>query len=100
MAKGQIYRRSMAGEMVNAAVFEPAKKRSITIAGHPTSVRIESLFWDALVADSQALGLPLSALVAQIDAMRLGVAAPPNLASAIRLWVLARAQNGAPRNQP
>ncbi len=88
--------RPMVREMVNMAVFQQAKKRSITIAGHPTSVRIESLFWDALVAESRLMGLPLSALVAQIDAQRLTAPSPPNLASAIRLWVLARALSGAP----
>ena len=73
-----------------------AKKYSVTIAGHPTSVRIESLFWDALLSESRARGLPLNALVAQIDASRLAASPPaerpPNLASAIRLWLFAQSQ--------
>lgn len=78
-------------EMVNKNIFEPAKKRSITIAGHLTSIRIESLFWDELVRVSRERGLPVSALVAQIDAQRLSVNPAPNLASAIRLWLYGRA---------
>ncbi|MEQ1687313.1 MAG: ribbon-helix-helix domain-containing protein [Sphingopyxis sp.] len=77
--------------MINMPIYQPARKRSITIAGHPTSIRIESLFWDALVRQSQARGLPVSALVAQIDAQRLEANPPPNLASAIRLWLFDQA---------
>lgn len=76
--------------MVNKNIFEPAKKRSITIAGHPTSIRIESLFWDELVRVARESDLPVSALVAQIDAQRLAVNPAPNLASAIRLWLFDR----------
>jgi predicted DNA-binding ribbon-helix-helix protein len=75
-------------------IFCAARKRSITIAGHPTSIRIESLFWDALIAEADSRGLPVSALVAQIDAARLTVDRPPNLASALRLWLYARATAG------
>lgn len=72
-------------------LFVRADKHSITIAGHPTSIRIESPFWDFVLAEADSRGLPVSALVAEIDAARLAAADPPNLASAIRLWVLARA---------
>lgn len=75
-------------------IFVSATKRSITIAGHATSLRIESLFWEELLAESRLRGLPVSALVAQIDAARLQVADPPNLASAIRLWLFAQARTG------
>ena len=63
-------------------------KRSITIAGHPTSISLEPLFWAALEQAAAAHRLPLSALVAEIDAIRIGVADPPNLASALRTWLL------------
>jgi predicted DNA-binding ribbon-helix-helix protein len=79
---------------LSGSIFEAARKRSITIAGHATSVRIESAFWDALVADSRALGIPLSALVAEIDAARLASPSPPNLASALRLWAMAHRDTG------
>lgn len=72
------------------AIFGPLVKHSVTIAGHATSIRIESLFWDALLADAQKLGVPLNALVAEIDVQRMAVDPPPNLASAIRLWVTSR----------
>ena len=64
-------------------------KRSITIAGHATSISLEPVFWSALEAAARRRGLPLSALVAAVDAERIGVATPPNLASALRCWVLA-----------
>lgn len=66
-------------------------KRSVMIAGHATSISLEPLFWDALKAAAEAEVLPLSALVARIDAERIAGSDPPNLASAIRLWLFARA---------
>lgn len=75
--------------------YGPLRKRSITIAGHPTSLRIEDDFWDALIRESRVRCLPISALVARIDAERLAVDDPPNLASALRLWLFAsRSQAG------
>lgn len=71
-------------------LFHTPVKRSITIAGHPTSIALEPVFWTALEAEAIARTLPLSALVADIDAQRLTAAAPPNLASAIRCWLFAR----------
>lgn len=73
----------------DAALFRPLVKRSITIAGHPTSVTLEPLFWEALIRESVERDLPVNALVARIDADRLAAPVPPNLASAIRLWLLA-----------
>jgi predicted DNA-binding ribbon-helix-helix protein len=66
-------------------------KRSVTIAGHETSVSLEPLFWEGLHAAAQALDLPLNALIARIDAERIEAADPPNLASALRVWLYARA---------
>ena len=73
------------------SIYSGPVKRSVMIAGHATSISLEPLFWDALKAAAEEMGLPLSALVARIDAERIGVREPPNLASAIRVWVLARA---------
>lgn len=70
-------------------------KRSVTIAGHQTSVSLEPAFWAALEAAARESDLPLSALVARIDAERIGEANPPNLASALRLWLFARATSTA-----
>ena len=63
-------------------------KRSMTIAGHPTSISLEPGFWAALEAAAVAHALPLNALVAQIDVLRIAADDPPNLASAIRSWLL------------
>jgi predicted DNA-binding ribbon-helix-helix protein len=70
-------------------------KRSITIAGHQTSISLEPLFWTALEQAAVARGLPLSALVAQIDALRIQAEAPANLASALRSWLFAEARERA-----
>ena len=70
------------------------RKRSITIAGHPTSISLEPIFWLALEEAARAAELPISALVARIDAERIADADPPNLASAIRVWLFSRAQGG------
>ena len=63
-------------------------KRSITIAGHQTSISLEPLFWAVLERCAVERALPLSALVAEIDALRIGAEEPPNLASALRSWLL------------
>ena len=68
-------------------IFHPPVKRSITIAGHQTSISLEPLFWDMLKAASDRRGLPLNALVARIDVVRIAAAQPPGLATAIRLWL-------------
>ena len=71
-----------------AGGFAGPVKRSITIAGHQTSISLEPVFWTALESAARERGLPLSALVAAVDAARIGQAAPPNLASALRSWLL------------
>ena len=67
--------------------FQGPVKRSITIAGHQTSISLEPVFWHALEAAAVARALPLSALVAEIDAIRIVADDPPNLASALRTWL-------------
>jgi predicted DNA-binding ribbon-helix-helix protein len=69
-------------------------KRSIMIAGHSTSISLEPVFWDALKAAAQAEGVPVSALVARIDAERVEGRVPPNLGSAIRVWLFLREKSG------
>jgi predicted DNA-binding ribbon-helix-helix protein len=71
--------------------FRGPVKRSVTIAGHETSVSLEPIFWQALEAAAAGRGLPLSALVAAIDHARIQAGDPPNLASAIRSWLMAEA---------
>ena len=65
-------------------------KRSVMIAGHSTSISLEPVFWEALKEAAEADRMPLSALVARIDADRVAQDDPPNLASAIRVWLFER----------
>jgi predicted DNA-binding ribbon-helix-helix protein len=71
-------------------------KRSIMIAGHATSISLEPIFWEALKAEAEDEGVPVSALVARIDAARVEAGDPPNLGSAIRVWLFERA-SASPR---
>lgn len=69
------------------------RKRSLTIAGHATSVSLEKPFWDALGRIATERGMSLRALVAEIDSGRGGA----NLSSAIRVFVLDAVQSGTAR---
>jgi predicted DNA-binding ribbon-helix-helix protein len=69
-------------------------KRSVAIAGHSTSISLEPIFWQALGEAAAELSLPLSALVARIDAERIEADEPANLASAIRVWLFERTRGG------
>ena len=71
--------------------YAPPRKRSVLIAEHQTSISLEPAFWGALEAAARERNCPINAVVAQIDAERLGAKRPPNLTSAIRQWLLARA---------
>ncbi len=73
-------------------------KRSVAIAGHSTSISLEPIFWHALGEAAAAMRLPLSALVARIDAARIEADDPPNLASAIRVWLFERERERHPEN--
>jgi predicted DNA-binding ribbon-helix-helix protein len=69
-------------------------KRSLTIAGHATSLRLEPIFWEALERAAEEEGRALSALIARIDAQRVEDVDSVNLASAIRVWLFRRATGG------
>ena len=71
--------------------YHPPVKRSVAIAGHKTSISLEPLFWDMLKQAAERESLPLSGLVAQIDAERIKSPTPPGLASAIRVWLVTNA---------
>lgn len=79
--------------MESSVAYRGPVKRSVTIAGHQTSISLEPAFWSALEAAAGELELPLNALVARIDAARIAAPEPPNLASALRLWLFARARD-------
>jgi predicted DNA-binding ribbon-helix-helix protein len=74
--------------------YHPPVKRSVTIAGHETSISLEPVFWVALENAARELQLPVNALVARIDAERLDGPQVPNLTSALRQWLFDRAANG------
>jgi predicted DNA-binding ribbon-helix-helix protein len=64
-------------------------KRSLTIAGHRTSIALEPEFWDGLEALAARRGVRLTALIEEIDASR----ETPNLSSALRVAVLRDVQD-------
>ena len=74
--------------------YAPPVKRSVLIAGHPTSISLEPIFWHALEIAAKDMARPVNTLVAEIDAARLDVQSPPNLTSAIRQWLFGRALGG------
>ena len=84
----------------SALLYAGPVKRSMTIAGHTTSISLEPLFWRALEESAATADLPLSALVARIDADRIMRDDPPNLASAVRCWLLATALDGGRKPAP
>ncbi len=53
------------------------------IAGHKTSISLESAFWDALKLAARRRKLTVNELVTQIDGARKG-----NLSSALRVFLL------------
>ena len=71
--------------------YRSPTKRSVTIAGHETSISLEPIFWAALERAAQIEQLPVNALIARIDVERLEApGGPPNLTSAIRQWLFLR----------
>jgi len=71
--------------------YAPPRKRSVLIAGHQTSISLEPMFWQLLEAEARKRGCSLNALIREVDAERLEAERTPNLTSALRQWLLARA---------
>jgi predicted DNA-binding ribbon-helix-helix protein len=65
------------------------QKRSVSLHGHRTSVALESEFWAVIDEAVRAESRSLASVIAEIDDTR-----DPDdpLSSAIRVWVLKRAQ--------
>ncbi len=59
-------------------------KRSFTIAGHRTSISLETEFWEALKVAAAQEGVAVAKLIARIDEGR----GAGGLSSAVRIWVL------------
>lgn len=78
--------------------YHPPVKRSVEIAGHKTSVSLEPVFWDMLRDAAAREGVPINALVAKIDEERIRAETPPGLASAIRVWLVAKLEKLAPKS--
>ena len=77
--------------MVGGEGFGRPVKRSVTIAGHETSISLEPMFWSALERAAATAGKPINSLIAEIDAARLESRPIPNLTSAIRQWLFSQA---------
>lgn len=63
-------------------------KRSLTIAGHRTSLSLEPEFWEALQRAAAVRNSSVAALAAEID----GARGERNLSSAIRVWLFNEAR--------
>jgi predicted DNA-binding ribbon-helix-helix protein len=59
-------------------------KRSVSIAGHRTSISLEEPFWETLREIAERDRISVQALIGRIDAER----GEQNLSSAIRVFVL------------
>jgi predicted DNA-binding ribbon-helix-helix protein len=62
---------------------EKVVKRSVSIAGHTTSISLEEPFWKALRGLAKAQNRSLASLITEIDERR-----GTNLSSALRLYIL------------
>ncbi len=70
------------------------RKRSITIAGHRTSLSLEPVFWDLLKQEAARQNISVAKLVAGLDTARSG-----NLSSTVRVYLVARLQDGRVRQK-
>lgn len=80
-----------AGSERNCVVFKAMAtdlKRSLTIAGHRTSLSLEPEFWEALQKAAAEREVTVAALVSEIDQTR----GSRNLSSAARVWLLKELQ--------
>jgi predicted DNA-binding ribbon-helix-helix protein len=60
-----------------------SQKHSVTVAGHRTSVTLETAFWDSLREIATVQNKSVNCLIAEIDG-----AQPENLSSALRVFIL------------
>ncbi|TDI61608.1 MAG: aryl-sulfate sulfotransferase [Alphaproteobacteria bacterium] len=64
-------------------------KRSVTLAGHRTSISLEPIFWSLLESQADVAGLSINQFVLQLDASRT-----TNLSSAIRTYLVEQLMDG------
>ena len=75
-----------------SALIAGLSKRSVSIAGHRTSISLEPEFWAALEAAAATRSWSVARLVGEIDRAReQPAAAGRNLSSALRVFLLAEA---------
>ncbi len=67
-------------------------KRSISIAGHRTSLALEPEFWAVLDVVAADRDMPFAALIREIDAARAQADPDQSLSSACRVFALAEVQ--------
>lgn len=60
-----------------------SQKHSVTVAGHRTSITLETAFWESLKEIALDRRQSVNALIAQIDTDH-----PENLSSALRVFIL------------
>ncbi len=73
------------------------KKRSVTIAGHQTSLTLEDAFWVELKRIAKERNQSFNELVTEIDQSRdLSI----NMSSALRLFVLEQLNNSTNYKSP
>jgi predicted DNA-binding ribbon-helix-helix protein len=69
------------------------RKRSLSIAGHRTSISLEDPFWEALGEIAAGEARPVSTVIAEVDSGRGTL----NLSAALRLHILAHYRERAKR---
>lgn len=72
------------------------EKRSLTLAGHATSLALEPEFWAVIDRAAKEDQLSLARLIARIDAERVARAPDQPLSSACRVFALQRIQKLIP----
>ncbi len=68
------------------------EKRSLTLAGHATSLALEPEFWAVLERAAREDGVSFAGLIARIDAERSAREPEQPLSSACRVFALQRVQ--------
>ena len=70
------------------------RKRSVVIAGHPTSLTLEDEFWEELRRIAKEEGVSVPVLIGRIDSRR----DDSSLSSAVRVFVLRHLRKVAGRD--
>ena len=67
-------------------------KRSLSIAGHRTSLALEAEFWAVIDTYVDQSVMSFAGFICAMDEARIESGAPQNLASYLRVWALKEAQ--------